>query len=201
MKIKHWNYNYLKSKLKYALKKSNYKSAPWIAFDAVDYLQQRLDKSQIVFEWGSGRSTLWFASRVKSITSIEDNEHWFNDLNNKIKNSSIDNITLLLKTMDIEYENSIEHFENNTFDLIIIDGNRRDLCAEKAFDKLKVGGSIILDDAQRYLPSKSKSPNSFKTWEENPNKNWIKLKKMINNCELIFFEDGISDTAILTKKA
>jgi hypothetical protein len=51
---------------------------PWLAFGAIDYLEQWLTNDMEVFEYGSGSSTLYFSKRAKRVTSVEHNEHWYN---------------------------------------------------------------------------------------------------------------------------
>ena len=46
---------------------------PWLAPHAVVWLEANLRPDMRGFEWGSGRSTLWFGKRLKSLTSIESN--------------------------------------------------------------------------------------------------------------------------------
>src|SRR5215204_4452964 len=50
---------------------------PWFSYAAIDFLQDFLQSGMSVCEFGSGGSTLFFARRVKSVYSIEDNPKWF----------------------------------------------------------------------------------------------------------------------------
>jgi hypothetical protein len=53
--------------------------APWLAKSAILLLDSYLKPGDIGFEWGSGRSTLWFAQRVAHLYSVEDNRDWYED--------------------------------------------------------------------------------------------------------------------------
>lgn len=66
---------------------------PWISFPAYEYLEQLDLSDKTVFEFGSGNSTLYWAKRVKSVISIEDDKEWYE----KIKTRIPSNTTLLLR--------------------------------------------------------------------------------------------------------
>ncbi|MCK5642361.1 MAG: hypothetical protein KAJ19_16255 [Gammaproteobacteria bacterium] len=42
---------------------------PWLTRQAVEILEDWLKPGYVGLEWGSGRSTLWFARRVSHLTS------------------------------------------------------------------------------------------------------------------------------------
>lgn len=54
--------------------------APWLVPDAIRQIEQFLKPHHVGFEWGSGRSTLWFARRTSHITSIEGRRDWFEEI-------------------------------------------------------------------------------------------------------------------------
>lgn len=49
---------------------------PWIVPAAIGWLGRRMRRDWSVLELGSGRSTVWYAERAKSVLSFEDNEEW-----------------------------------------------------------------------------------------------------------------------------
>jgi hypothetical protein len=62
------------------------------------FLQERLKKDMRVFEYGSGFSTLWLASRVRSVVSIETEEVWYRNLKSKLPS----NVQLSLVDFEID---------------------------------------------------------------------------------------------------
>ena len=52
-------------------------AAPWLASEAVGLLSQLLRPIDHGLEFGSGRSTVWFAERTAGLTSVETNARWF----------------------------------------------------------------------------------------------------------------------------
>ena len=116
---------------------------PWMTYSSIFYLSQ-LDLSDCdIFEWGSGNSTLYFAKRAKSVTSIESNQEWYEYV---LKNKP-DNVDLNLVNVD-NYAKIIQE-KRKTYDIISIDGDiyRRFECAYYAVDLLKKGGMIIIDNS------------------------------------------------------
>src|SRR5688572_9711262 len=66
-------------------------AAPWITFDAIDFLKARARPDMRVFEFGSGGSTLFWASLGAQVTSIEHNPAWYEILKPRLAgNSRID---------------------------------------------------------------------------------------------------------------
>lgn len=117
---------------------------PWFTYPAIEFLKQLNLIEKEVFEWGSGNSSLFFASNVKTIYSIEHNKEWFDKVkSNKMQNQQIEFV-----------ENTIESYvysinkANKQYDIIIIDGDLfRKECALEAIKYLNKGGIIILDNA------------------------------------------------------
>src|SRR5436190_7758977 len=50
---------------------------PWYTYAAIEWLRQ-LDLSKMdVFEYGSGNSTVWWASQCHTLTSVEHDRSWY----------------------------------------------------------------------------------------------------------------------------
>ncbi len=116
---------------------------PWLTYAFVDFIEERLNKSMVMFEYGSGNSTLWFAERVGEIFSVEYDKKWHNLINaKKAKNS-----TIFFQSIDnkIDYIEAIK-LPNKKYDFILIDGRFRNKCASIAIDYIKENGVIIIDN-------------------------------------------------------
>ena|SRR5690554_1347836 len=50
---------------------------PWLTYSFIDFLENRLNKEQSVFEFGSGNSTRYFAKKVNHISSLEHDKAWY----------------------------------------------------------------------------------------------------------------------------
>src|SRR5215469_11650561 len=75
---------------------------PWFSYAAIDFLAHYLQPGMEVCEYGSGGSTIFFARRVKSVFSIEDNSQWFELVSNRLKRESLINATLKLCPFDFK---------------------------------------------------------------------------------------------------
>jgi len=119
---------------------------PWVTYSFIDFIFDRLNKSMDVFEYGSGNSTLWYAKRVNSVTSIEHDKKWFE----KIRKNIPKNVDLYYKKL--VYGGEYSKFPKNLgrkFDIIVVDGRDRVNCINNSLDSLKNGGVIVLDDSER----------------------------------------------------
>lgn len=114
---------------------------PWFAYPAIEYIKQLDLSEKVIFEYGSGNSTLFWETRAKRVMSIEHDEKWFNKMKTLVSPS-----TELKLISDNSYPDEILKIDEN-FDVIIIDGRCRYDCATAAVKKLKNGGIIILDDS------------------------------------------------------
>jgi hypothetical protein len=165
---------------------------PWFTFKAIKWLNNYLKPDMIVFEYGSGASTLYLLNKVKKIISIEHDANWYNTLTTIIKEMKTSNLDyiliepeiLSLNTIDVDspdayrsgsrgydkldfskYVKLIDNYPNETFDLIIIDGRSRASCIKHSINKIKKTGVILLDnsDRGRYQKAISIYLNDFKS--------------------------------------
>lgn len=115
---------------------------PWYSYPAIEYLKQLDLKDRTVFEYGSGNSTLFWASRCKSVVSVEDSEEWYKKLVERVPT----NVDYLLLTEKHEYVRAIERYSLQ-FDIIVVDGSHRFDCATVARPRLRDDGLFILDNS------------------------------------------------------
>lgn len=127
---------------------------PWMAPAAVSYLDSVIQPSWTIFEFGSGASTAWYAKRARSITSVENNREWFNQVSARMSLEGVNNCKLELLETPEAFPVFIEKFDDDAFDLVIVDGSEprpghRLECLAAARPKVKPGGMIVLDDSDR----------------------------------------------------
>jgi hypothetical protein len=123
---------------------------PWYTYPAIEYLDQLDFTDKVVFEWGSGNSSLYWAQAAKTVSSIEDDPRWLC----KIRGSQPENLTIHLVKDEQSYVNAIAR-TNHKYDVIIIDGSYRYQCALVAPKFLRDGGLIILDNSD-WCPESAK---------------------------------------------
>ena len=147
--------------------------SPWLTFDAIDALDAYLRPGMTVFEYGSGGSTLYWAKKGATVVSVEHDPLWFGVLQGRL--ASVRGVDYRLvepepgklgddpgdpgayTSDDDRYRESnfrryvmqIDQFPENTFDLVSIDGRARPSCIVHAAPKVKPGGLLVLDNAER----------------------------------------------------
>ena len=50
---------------------------PWIVVESAEKLNEELKETDIVLEFGSGGSTIFFAERCKLVKSVETSKDWY----------------------------------------------------------------------------------------------------------------------------
>jgi len=161
---------------------------PWITFKAERFLRKILRKDMIVFEYGSGSSTLYFSRRVARIFSIEHHREWFEHIQQILSEQSIKNADCRLiepetltenqpnvylssssldKNKSFEsYVKSIDAFPDEYFDIVVVDGRSRTNCIAHAKTKIKQGGYMVVDNSERaYYFDGNDFLSNKKEWE------------------------------------
>lgn len=134
---------------------------PWFAYSVIQFLDETVRSKMLVYEYGSGGSTLYFARRCARVVSIEDDLDWHDRVSRIIHDRRIANVDLRFCATDLT---SVEAFRASSYadclpeepaDIIVVDGSEltvqvRPLCFEIAETRVKSGGMIIVDDSWRY---------------------------------------------------
>lgn len=112
---------------------------PWLAPEAISYLENIIQPDWEVIEHGSGGSTLWFAQRCRHVTAYESDPDWLD----VVKKNAPENVKLV----------SLGELAGiGLYDLVLIDGEPVKLRAGwliAAQQIIKPGGWVVLDNANR----------------------------------------------------
>lgn len=151
---------------------------PRFVFGSIDHIQALVRPHFTVFEYGAGGSTLWYAARAASVIAIEHQECWWQRLRAEIERRHILNCRLKLIAPNLrasadpgvsesdprqyvshwthyqnvhfrDYVNSIGEQPDNSLHLVSVDGRARPACVLHAIPKVRPGGLLVLDDAER----------------------------------------------------
>lgn len=138
-------------------------AAPWLTPEAIAFLDKWLVQNYVGLEWGAGRSTLWFAQRVRHLTSIEHDADWFDRIDRKLNKTDVGNVRLCRAPEAGDYVRAGDAFKEGSLDFVLVDGRAelRDACVLAAIPRIRDGGLLILDDAQRYLPIDASVPGAL----------------------------------------
>ena len=121
---------------------------PWYTRKSIEFLANYLTKDMHIFEYGAGSSTAWFALRVGSVISVEHEASWKEEVIDKLP-KNITNVTIIVCPLGAAYVESIDQFADKKFDLICIDGRMRSQCILNSLNKVKPGGYLLVDNAER----------------------------------------------------
>lgn len=156
---------YLLERVGYRLYELMHPDEPWLSQDAIRFCASRLNSEMVGFEWGSGRSTAWFAKRLKHLYTIEHDKGWYLKVSEGLRNSGITNVDYRFVPLDHDasaptvpyyevtpaYVAVIKEFVDCFFDLVVVDGHYRQACVLASLSKLKPGGLLLLDNTN-WLP-------------------------------------------------
>lgn len=175
--------------------------APWLTKHAISLLDDWLKPTDIGLEWGSGRSTVWFAKRVARIVSIEHDEDWYSKVKRWLDGQALDNVEYHLVPAADELVGATDHpyvtrpcVGNPSFDFILVDGVMRDHCVTKALTLLKPGGLLVIDNANWYLPHQTHSPNSVGPHGKCPSQLWQEAATQLFSRRHFWTSNGVWDT-------
>lgn len=138
---------------------------PFLAPGAVRFLDGALPRNGVGLEWGSGRSSRWFARRLGQLVTVEHDQVWFDDVSRQFAEWDIHNVDYRLIPLEHppeeptqpvydrtpRYVSFVEEFPDDHFDFIEVDGHYRQACVLAGLPKLKPGGLLLVDDTN-WLP-------------------------------------------------
>jgi hypothetical protein len=91
-KFGRWTPRYVVNRINLWQYVKRHPAAPWLTSRAIEFLSQWLRPTDVGFEWGSGRITLWFTKRIKHLTSIEHDSAWYEIVQSRLKLQQLDNL-------------------------------------------------------------------------------------------------------------
>ena len=133
---------------------------PWLCPGTVAFCQARLTRSMRALEFGSGRSTRWFASLVGHLASVEHDPRWYEHVNGQLAAAGVSNVDyryVPLNHPEQEPEQSeyqptpsyvavADGFPDLSLDFVVVDGHYRTHCIRRVVPKIAPGGYLLVDD-------------------------------------------------------
>jgi predicted O-methyltransferase YrrM len=206
-RMRHRSPRYVYARTRQFLYERSHPGEPWITPEAIRMLDSMLLPSDHGLEFGSGRSTIWFAKRVCSLTSVEHSADWYAMISGQLKEQDLGNVKYILAARNepeergdtSEYARTAMAFATSSLDFVLIDGAYRGHTAKYALPRIKPGGVLIIDNVNWYLPSASRSPNS-RTLALGPKEQiWAEVANSLAGWRRIWTSSGVTDTAIYVK--
>lgn len=149
---------------------------PWWSYRSIHFVDN-IVLGKKIFEYGSGGSTVRYASKASKITCVENDMEWGNILLEKLKQLNIANVSVQLLPFDFKNPKQFHKSEyliaasQDDYDIYILDGQdhtfkERITCFRYVEPRMKEGNIIILDDFWRYEQLlKSNSAKQVKVFE------------------------------------
>ena len=197
--IGHWTPRYaLNRSLEFLYRRRN-PGMPWLTPDANRLLETHLSEKHRGLEFGSGRSTVWFAQRVGALTSVEHDAVWHAWVAKELREQKLGNVEYLYREDGPGYVKVADSIPRESLDFVLVDGVQRDACALAALDKLRPGGVLIVDNANWNLPQRTYSPASRRPEDGPATEGWARFLSAVGGWRRVWTSNGVTDTALYFK--
>ena len=88
-----------------------------------------------------------------------------------------------------------------SIDFCLVDGAYRDLCAFNMIKKITVGGMIVVDNVNWFIPcTQSSSPNTRTEADDFKSELWRDFVSTVSNWRYVWTTNGITDTGIWIRR-
>lgn len=125
-----------------------------------EFIAKYLTPDDILLEWGSGNSTIYFSGLVKKLISVEHDDRWYKKIKKVVEQLEIDNVeqyNINAHTPDpipCRYEQFKDYIEfpkkeQLKFTKVLIDGRARKYCAKSIVDYINEDCVIFIHDFNR----------------------------------------------------
>lgn len=137
------------------------RALPWWSFEAIDAVAAFCTSQKRVFEYGTGGSTVFLASRCSHVTCVEDDPTWLDQVVTELRLRGLNNFRIELSRFDfrtpVGFESSayLRALSGSEYDIVVVDGQdmtfkERLVCFRHAEALIRPGGLIVVDDSWRY---------------------------------------------------
>lgn len=162
MNLKYWltHPGLLFHRIRYWIWEKSNPDKPWMCPGTIRFCQKHFADASCALEFGSGRSTRWFASLAKQLTSVEHSAEWYPQVQKQLQQAGITNVDyrfLPLSHPESEPERATydptpdyvlvaDTFPDASLDFVIVDGHYRTNCIRHSIPKIRPGGYLLIDD-------------------------------------------------------
>ena len=131
---------------------------PWYSHGVLDVISKWDLSDKVIFEYGLGASTIWWASKSKMVVGVDHNEEWLLKTDTELCAKGIEMKTRLysIKTHEGDTKETRDlyvtvHGATEKPNIVIVDGVHRYECAEYAVKVLKPEILIVDNHNQDYV--------------------------------------------------
>lgn len=192
----HWTPHYVVSRIRRAWAELQDPQAPWLVSSMVDLLDDWLQPTDTVVEFGSGRSTVWFAQRAARVVSCEHDPMWRAKVAETLEKLGLNNVEYnLCEPIPEAYLAPARALPSGAAQLVLVDGEVRDVCAVWAAQNVAPGGLVVVDNANWYLPHETRSPSSVGAYGPPASPAWEEFLGLTRGWRSHWTSNGVWDTA------
>jgi predicted O-methyltransferase YrrM len=144
---------------------------PWLCPGSVRFCERHLTAGMTGLEFGSGRSTAWFAGRLGRLVSVEHNREWYEKVRADLAARAVANVDYRLVPLDHpeaeperpaydpppRYAAVADEFPDGSLDFVVVDGHYRSTCIRRCLAKVRPGGLLLVDDVNLW-PTRAELP-------------------------------------------
>jgi predicted O-methyltransferase YrrM len=205
--VGHWTPRYVYARLRLMRYEHAHPDHPWITSEANRLLASMIRPTDIGAEYGSGRSTLWFARHCKHLTSVEHDQEWHRKVSAAIQDQGLTNVDYFHHPRDQPQESGdmsgyarvALSFDDVSIDFVLVDGLYRDHVTRLMMPKIKPGGLLIIDNINWCLASPTRAPYSRTPASGHKDSSWANLARDLADWRSIWTTSGVTDTAIFIR--
>ena len=117
---------------------------PWATYPFIEFVGPRLRKELLVFEYGAGASTFYYATHAGRVVAVEHDAAFAADIRPRLPG----NAQLWEQPLGEAYVRAVTRLDAAP-DVVSVDGRERVACALAALEVLPPRGVLILDDSER----------------------------------------------------
>ena len=167
--------------------------------DALRFLDGWLEPTDLGFQWGSGDGTLWLAKRIRHLTSIEHDPAQARRVRARLEAEGLgERVSYHLEShgnamenLGAAYVRMVDTASDGSLDFSLVGGPLPSACCLASILKLKSGGLLVLENADRCLSHNGELATV--------QANWGDVVWHLASWRQIWMGNGLSETAIFVK--
>jgi len=125
---------------------------PNLNLGTIKFLRKIITSESLIFETGSGNSTIWFGKQVKKVVALENDKNWYKKVQQFIKKEGLQNVKLYFDPdyPKKQFKDTMKKEDIIEYDIVLHDGpyhaEQRVLAMKFIHLFVKPGGYLIVDD-------------------------------------------------------
>jgi len=125
---------------------------PRLNLQTVEFLKKIITSKSLVFETGSGSSTIWFGKQVKKVVTLESDRDWYEKVRGLVRQENLQNVKVYFDPdyPKKQFKEILASEDIIEYDIVLHDGpydaSLRIVAMEFIHRFVKAGGYLVVDD-------------------------------------------------------